>query len=71
MILSVVKQSSVPLFECASFRTTELCFTCLLGSQGVTGSTTSPPSALSNIHITILTTLPVFSVSAAKCAASE
>lgn len=35
MILSVVKQSSVPLFECASFRPTELCFTCLLGSQGV------------------------------------
>lgn len=34
MILSVVKQSSVPLFECASFRTTELCFY-LLPSQGV------------------------------------
>lgn len=84
MILSVVKQSSVPLFECASFRTTELCFTCflakvsalamwehLLMARAVTGSTTSPPSALSNIHITILTTLPVFSVSAAKCAVPE
>lgn len=35
-------------------------------ARAMTGSTTSPPSALSNIHITILTTLPVFSVSAAS-----